>query len=475
VTVARASAVIALAGALFAFSAPVLAVESTLPSAGQITSDITSVMQRYNIPGATVVITRDGHVVYTHAFGSSDLATGAAARDDTHYEIGSITKQFTAAAILQLHEAGKIDIDAKVAVYVPAAPHANEITVRQLLTQTSGLPDYLDVPGVDTSKTATYDQLMASIAGKPLQFAPGSAWRYSNTNYVILGRIIETVSNEPYDTYVRQHILEPLGMTKTFTIGDEASIPGMAFGYQLVDGHLSPVRGAISQSYARAAGDLVSTVGDVEKWSSALQNGRVVSPQDYALMITSQPTAQGESGYGFGLFIDSVDDQPRIGHTGGDPGFTAANEYFPKQNVRIIALTNDGNANGHPEAGEILTNVAFEALHPEIAAAALRPAPGEDPAVTAGVATFFTSMQSGHEDYSTLGPHLAEKFKSQYSALFASEFAPYGAPTAFVFRGKRGEAGKRWFDYVVHFGPGVTLKFAVSFDETRKITGLSFG
>ncbi len=263
-------------------------------------------MQRYNIPGATVVITRDGHVVYTHAFGSSDLATGAAARDDTHYEIGSITKQFTAAAILQLHEAGKVDIDAKVAVYVPSAPHANEITVRELLTQTSGLADYLDVSGVDTSKTATYDQLMASVAGKPLQFAPGSAWRYSNTNYVILGRIIESVSNEPYDTYVKRHILKPLGMTETFTIGDEASIPGMAFGYQLVDGHLSPVRAAISQSYAWSAGDMVSTVGDVEKWSSALQNGRVVSPQDYALMMTSQPTTQGDSGYGFGLFLDSV-------------------------------------------------------------------------------------------------------------------------------------------------------------------------
>jgi CubicO group peptidase (beta-lactamase class C family) len=347
--------------------------------------------------------------------------------------------------------------------------------VRQLLTQTSGLADYLDVPGVDTSKTATYDQLMASIADKPLQFSPGRAWRYSNTNYVMLGHIIESVSNEPYDRYVPQHILEPLGMTETFTIGDEASIPGMAFGYQLVDGHLSPVRAAISQSYAWSAGDLVSTVRDVEKWSSALQNGRVVAPQDYALMMTSQPTTQGDSGYGFGLFIDSVDDQPRIGHTGGDPGFTAANEYFPKQNVRVIALTNDGNANGHPEAGEILTNVAFEALLPEIAAAALRPAPGEDPAVTAGVAKFFTTMQSDHKDYSTLALHLAEKFKQRFAALFASEFAPYGAPTAFVFRAKRAEQGKRWFDYVVHFGPGVTLKLSVGFDESGKITGLSFG
>jgi D-alanyl-D-alanine carboxypeptidase len=192
-------------------------------------------------------------------------------------------------------------------------------------------------------------------------------------------------------------------------------------------------------------------------------------------MTTSQPTTQGDSGYGFGLFIDSLDGQPRIGHTGGDPGFTAANEYFPTQNVRIIALTNDGNENGHPEAGEILTNVAFEALFPDIAAAALRPAPGEDVAVTAGVKKFFTDMQSGREDYTTIAPHLADKFKARYAALFASEFAPYGTPTALVFRENRAEAGKQWFDYVVHFGPGVSLKIAVGFDQAGKISGLSFG
>jgi D-alanyl-D-alanine carboxypeptidase len=463
--------------ALCAFSAATSAVASVQPATEQITADVTAVMRRYNIPGATIEITQDGHVVYTHAFGFSDIASRAHARDDTHYEIGSITKQVTAGAILQLHEAGKIDLDAKVAVYVPDAPYATQITVRQLLTQTSGLPDYLDGPDVDvaSAKAATYGELMARIAGKPLEFAPGAGWRYSNTNYIILGRIIENVSNERYEAYVQRHILDPLGMTQTFTIGDESSIPDMAFGYKLVDGHLSPVRAPISQSYAWSAGDLVSTVRDVEKWSGALQNGRVVSPQDYALMMRSQPTTQGDSGYGFGLFIDSLDGQPRIGHTGGDPGFTAANEYFPTQNVRIIALTNDGNENGHPEAGEILTNVAFEDLFPGIAALALRPAPGENVAVTAGVKKFFTDIQSGREDYTTIAPHLGEKFKARYAALFASEFAPYGTPTAFVFQGKRTDPGKEWFDYVVHFGPGVSLKIAVGFDEAGKISGLSFG
>ena len=193
-------------------------------------------------------------------------------------------------------------------------------------------------------------------------------------------------------------------------------------------------------------------------------------------MITSQPTTQGDSGYGFGLFVDSVDDQPRIGHTGGDPGFTAANEYFPKQNVRIIALTNDGNANGHPEAGEILTNVAFEALHPEIAAAALRPAPGEDPAVTADVAKLFIEHAVGSRRLFDVSAALGGKISNRSTRRSSHpSLLPMARRPRWYFEGSGRNEGKRWFDYVVHFGPGVTLKFAVSFDETRRITGLSFG
>jgi D-alanyl-D-alanine carboxypeptidase len=445
-----------------------------LASAGELTADISAVMQRYHIPGATVEIVQDDRVVYAHAFGFSDLALRTPARYGTHYEIGSITKQITAAAVLQLREARKIDLDAKIATYVPDAPHATEITVRQLLTQTSGLVDYLDVPGIVTSKAVTYDQLMSSIAGKPLQFAPGGGWRYSNTNYVILGRIIEVVSNERYDAYVRRHIFSPLGMKQTFTIDDESSIPDMSFGYQLANGHLSPVRGAISGSYGWSAGDIVSTVGDVADWGAALRNGAVITGQDYALMTTSQPTTQGDSGYGFGLFLDAIDDQPRIGHTGGDPGFTAAAEYFPKQNVNIIALTNDGNENGHPEAGEILTTVAYEDMFPQFAATAMRPSADENPVVRAKVRTFFLQLQSGQENYETMAPGLAAKFRARYSALFASEFAPYGIPSAFIFRGRRVEAEKQWFDYVIHFGPGVSLRIAVGFDGAGKVSGLSF-
>jgi D-alanyl-D-alanine carboxypeptidase len=141
---------------------------------------------------------------------------------------------------------------------------------------------------------------------------------------------------------------------------------------------------------------------------------------------------------------------------------------------KIAVPSSDGDDNGHPEAGEILTNVVFEDLFPEIAAAALRPSPGEDPRVTARVTTFFEAMQSGREDYASLAPRLADKFKTGLASTLASEFAPYGSPTAVVFRGERIESGRHWFDYVVHFGPGVSLKFGVSYNDANQITALSF-
>jgi CubicO group peptidase (beta-lactamase class C family) len=469
-----------LAVSVLCVASSVSAASPGLPAgtAERLHSDLDAAMRHYGIPGATVIILKNHQIVYEGAFGLSDVEKRVPASVRTHYEIGSITKQFTAAAIVRLSEAGKLNLDAAVATYLPAAPHAGEITVRQLLAQTSGLPDYLDGPDIDRVGTqpATFEQLLSRVADKPLAFTPGSGWQYSNTNYLILGKLVELASGERYDDYIRRQFLEPVGMTTTFTIGDEPRVPDMAFGYRRVDGALEPARGTIGQSFASSAGDLVSTAGNLAKWSDAFSSGRVLPASAYAMMATSQTTSQAkDTGYGFGLFVDSLDGQPRVGHTGGDPSFTAADEFFPAQGVIVIALTNDGNDNGHPEAGEILTTVAFEALFPDIAAAALRPSAGEDPAVTQRVKSLFEQIQSGREDYAALTPRLADKLRGGLASTFASEFSPYGPPTAAVFRGERTEAGKNWFDYVIHFGPGVSLKFSVAYDAGVMVTGLSFG
>jgi D-alanyl-D-alanine carboxypeptidase len=437
----------------------------------RIDRDVWTVLHRTETPGATILVVRDRQLFYSHAYGFRGLDGPLPASIGTHYEIGSITKQFTAAAVLQLQTAGKLNIDAKVSTYLPDEPHADQITLRQLLTHTSGLPDYLgSISDEQVTKSVTFQQLMSLVADKPLDFQPGSNASYSNTGYILLGRIIELTSHESYRQYVRVHLLQAAGMTQTFTVADELSLPTMAEGYRHTNGKLE--RGpTIHDSYGWSAGNIVSTVGDLEKWNEALMGGKIVPIADYTLMMTPQMTTDGgNSGYGFGLFIDTMNSQPRVGHTGGSFGFTAANFYFPEQKLRIIALTNNADV---PEPGEILANVIFNDLYPDLADAATRPAADEDRTVTSKVKAGFESLQRGTDDASVFGASLDAKMRTGLAKRMAGEFEPYGAPTAFVFKGRRSESGKNWSDYLIEFGPGSTLKFSVALDGEAKI--LSFG
>ena len=438
----------------------------------RIDDDVWAVLHRTETPGATILVLRDGHPLYSHAYGFRALDGQLPTSMDTHYEIGSITKQFTAACILQLRDAGKLNLDAKVSTYLPDAPHAGQITLRQLLTHTSGLADYLGLSSDErATKSATFQQLMDVVADKPLDFQPGSRASYSNTGYIVLGRIIELISHESYRQYVRAHLLQPAGMTQTFTVADEPTVPTMAKGYRHVNGKLEHGL-TIHDSYGWSAGNVVSTVGDLEKWNEALTSGKIVPMADYALMMTPQINSDGEnSGYGFGLFIDTVNGQPRIGHTGGSYGFTAANFYFPEQKLRIIALTNNADA---PEPGEMLTNAIFNDLYPDLARAATRTAPDEDLAVTSKVKRAFEHLQKGTDDASLFGASLNAKMKTSLATHMAGEYRPYGAPTAFVFKGRRSDSGKNWSDYLIEFGPGSILKFSVALDAEAKVVSLGF-
>ena len=398
-------------------------------------ADVRAILDRTGTPGAVIAIVEDGRMVYRKAYGLRDREHRLAATIDTHYEIGSITKQFTAAAILQLQEAGKLDIGDKLSKYLPDAPHAGEITLRQLLAHTSGLPEYLSGPDIETeaAQPTTFARLMARIAGKPLDFPPGSRMAYNNTGYILLGRVIEVLSGQTYRDYVRTHLLDRAGMQQTYTVADESRLPKMAVGYRRAAGKLERAQ-PIDDTWGWSAGHLVSTVDDLEKWNQALTGGKVVNAASYAAMTTPAAVAQGESDYGLGLFVDSVQDQPRIGHTGGSFGFTTANEYFPKQNVRIIAFT---NLAADPEPGEMITTAVFDDLFPDVAAAASRPAPGEDADVTAKVRVLFAQLQRGAEGPSLLGARLDAKMKSGLGKRLAEKFAPFGAPERFVFKGSR--------------------------------------
>jgi D-alanyl-D-alanine carboxypeptidase len=339
---------------------PVAALDAAIPT----------LLRLGDTPSANIAIAVNGKIIYERSFGLRDLARKLPADVNTHYEIGSITKQFTAAAILQLQEAGKLSIDNRVAAYLPDAPYAKQITVRQLLAQTSGLPDFVDqsdLNSIEATLSSTkggYAKVRDIAARKSLHFAPGSRWEYSNTNFIFLGEMIERISHESLWEYIRTHELIPAGMTHTSTIGHESTLRDMAVGYNLRN-HRQAAALTLGESWAGAAGYLVSTAGDVAAWKAALISGKIVSPRDYTLMSTAGTTSKGTStGYGFGLFSDISEGQPRVSHSGGTFGFNSDEAYFPKQSTEIVVLTNSFEAMPESIALKI-----FNILNPRIAAA----------------------------------------------------------------------------------------------------------
>ena len=210
----------------------------------------------------------------------------------------------------------------------------------------------------------------------------------------------------------------------------------------------------------------------LKNWNAALTGGKIVPLADYTLMSTPQKASDGsDTGYGFGLFVTSVDGQPRIGHTGGSFGFTAANFYFPRQNVRIIALTNNADV---PEAGEMLTTAVFNDLFPATrASSAPASAQGEDAAVTAKARAGFEHLQKGLTDASLLATTLQAKLKAGLDQRMAHQFGPDRTPTAFIFKGHRSEGGKQRSDYLIAFGPGSTLKFSVALGDSQEKSSAS--
>lgn len=361
---AALGAAMALAPA-FPAAAPAQSATPTFPS-GAVTAAVAAMLTSQKAPSATVEVVQSGKVIYTHAFGLRDLAAKLPANVDTRYEIGSMTKQFTAAAILQLQEAHKLSIDKSVATYLPDAPHAREITLRQLLNQRSGLANYTEVPHfVEISGTpGSYDKIVGLIRDKPLRFPPGSRWEYSDTNYILLGRIVEVASGQRYNDYIRTHEFLPAGMVQTTTIEHERQTPDMARGYTLDNGRVVPSP-PLDDAWAWSAGNIVSTVGDYEKWMAALTSGKIVSPVDYALMTTASPgnRMDSKSAYGFGFVMDQTDGQPTIWHNGGTNGFHTYGASFPDQGMRLAVFTNlDGAL---PEViGAKIFNLAYPRFTP---------------------------------------------------------------------------------------------------------------
>jgi CubicO group peptidase (beta-lactamase class C family) len=313
-------------------------------------------------PGVSIAVVRDRDTLVMAGWGKADLENDVMATAHTVYRIGSITKQFTASAVMQLVEQGKVRLDDSIGSYLPSLPAAwHAVTVRQLLNHTSGIPSYTDIGPRWIRRWGEEmppDTLVALTAGDTLWFKPGSSWRYDNSGYVVLGMLVSKVAERPWATDIVERFAKPLGLTDTRNCDTRSIIKHRAQGYEPAQGEwVNAQYLAMSQPYA--AGALCSSVGDLARWNRALGSGQVVKPASYATMTTPEGAAATAAlKYGFGLARDTLAGRTVISHGGGINGFITSNAWFPAERLSVTVLTNSGAA--RPDG--LLAQVARAAL-----------------------------------------------------------------------------------------------------------------
>jgi len=324
--------------------------------ADEVDKLVRAMMQERQIPGAAVAVVKNGKIVKKQGYGLANVELDVPATADTVFEIGSVTKQMTGAAIMLLVEDGKISLDEKISKYLPGTPDAwKNVSVRNLLTHTSGIKSYTAIGvGFELSKHLKRDEFIKALAAYPLDFETGSRYSYSNSGYNLLGFIIEAASEKSYWDFMRERIFQKLGMTQTFDRDPKYIVKRRATGYELENNSL------IGRDYdltdVFSAGAIVSTVGDLAKWDAAWRNDTLLKKESKALVWTPFVLNDGKPyPYGFGWSVTDFREHKLIGHSGSTAGFSAQILRFTDDDLSVVVLVNLGTG---AHAGTIARGIA---------------------------------------------------------------------------------------------------------------------
>jgi D-alanyl-D-alanine carboxypeptidase len=420
-------------------------------------------------PGLALAVVRDGKVVYSRGYGYASIELQQGTRDTSLFETGSITKEFTAAAILALADSDKLSLDDQLSKYVPDFPRGKEITLRDLLGMTSGIPDYTDAPGFDQANTKPVSpaDIIATVKQLPLDFDPGTQWEYSNTNYILLGMVIERIPGDgDYGSYVDTDIFTKLGMTATKYGDVGASSPDLATGYTF-DGENFRLGTSWDLDWAYATGGVVSNVLDLAVWDAALPQDSLLSPPSLREMWSPVTLKDGTKiPYGYGWTIEAIDGHREIDTNGGLPGYNGRNAAFPNDRFDVVVLSNGQDFDAGPVVRQI-----FELFYP--------PTPDETAADQAGDAAastrardIFKRLQSGTLDATQLttdaGRHLTPKLLGQAK----SSIGKLGAPLKFEQTDKYLLGTETVYSYRLTF-KAAALGYAVGLESDGRVGELS--
>lgn len=312
-------------------------------------------------PGGSVRVTQGDKVLYERALGLADLDKKKPLTPENQFRIGSVTKQFAAVAILQLEEAGKLKVTDEIQTYVDFPKKEQPITIEHLLTHTSGIPNFTDLPLYNPeayAKDISLPELIALFADLPLEFAPGTQWNYSNSGYLLLTAIIEKASGQSWTDYATEHLLRPAGMTRSSAAVVSGALANEAIGYAETGNGWEPAR-PVSMTWPRGAGCIRSTVGDLYRWNSSVFAGKLVSKAALAKAHHGFLLPDGRNTeYGYGWGFQNVQGSPTIEHSGGIDGFVSVSLYLPKEDIHVAVLVNRES----DDAGRLAPKLAAIAL-----------------------------------------------------------------------------------------------------------------
>lgn len=307
----------------------------------QIDSVITTVFKDKNGTGGVFLVAKDGKPIYRKAFGKANIELDVNMKPENVFQIGSMTKQFTAVAVMMLEEQGKLNINNPISKFIPDYPNGKNITIHHLLTHTSGIKDFTKMKSIMSiaKKDQTPKELVDFFKDEPVDFKPGEQFSYNNSGYVVLGYIIEIVSGKTYEDFIEQNIFEKLGMNNSRYASDREIVKHRAYGYHNRGAFTNKMQVSLSIPYA--SGSLMSTVDDMLKWQKAMNTNSLITEVSKKKVYTDYTLNNGEQiNYGYGWHLKDTDGTPIREHGGSIFGFKSMGVYVPSLDIYVVGFSN---------------------------------------------------------------------------------------------------------------------------------------
>ncbi len=402
-------------------------------SRAKIDRRVLQILERTQTPSASIAVIKGDGIAYLHAYGLAQMSPPVKATTATRYQIASLSKEIVAAAVLLLQQDGKLSLDDKVAKWLPQLTAAEVVTLRQCLTHTAGYPDFWPQDYVPEwmLRATTTDDILANWGRKPTSFDPGTDWQYSNTGYVVAGRIIELAAGRPLFDFVSARVFEPLGITDAVDVNRTALRPPDALGY--IRAALAPpqAQAPAARGWMFGAWQFALTAEDVARWDLSILQRTLLSADSYkAELATARKKDGKDTGYALGLAVGKRYGRTMISHGGEGAGYLSVNRIFPEDKTAVVVLTN--TFSGSPES-EIADAIDFVILAPR--------------GIDAKVLAAFEELQNGRPNRGAFSDDFNRYLDGKTVAAYAHTLGPLGPATALVQTGSENRGGMKSYTY----------------------------